>query len=365
MEDIKKTPLYKVHKDLGGKIIDFSGWALPVQYGGIISEHQAVRNFAGLFDVSHMGEIEISGKDAGGFVQELITNDISNLKDHQILYTPMCNENGGIIDDLLVYKFKESHYLLVVNAANIDKDWKWIINNKKGYNVYLDDRSNEISLIALQGPKAEAILGKLVDIDLSKLRFFYFEPQVNIQGINALVSRTGYTGEDGFEIYCSNEDVEKLWDLLLNAGREFGLQPAGLGARDTLRFEAGLPLYGNEIGEDISPLEGGLSYFVKLDKGDFIGRDALEKQREEGLKRKLVGIELEKGIPRQAYRVLREGRPVGEITTGYRSPSLNTNIAMALIETDHAIQGQEIQVEIREKVFPGRVVSKNFYKRKR
>ena len=365
MENLKKTPLYNVHKELGGKIIDFSGWALPVQYEGIISEHQAIRNAVGLFDVSHMGEIEISGGDAASFVQRLITNDISNLIDNQIIYSPMCNHDGGILDDLLVYKYNSKHYLLVVNAGNTQKDYNWIIKNSQDWDVSIKDLSNKYSLLALQGPKAEEVLGQAIDMDLSELKFFYFNPEANIQGINVLVSRTGYTGEDGFEIYCANEDVAKLWDLLLNLGKDFGIQPAGLGARDTLRFEAGLPLYGNEISEDITPLEGGLSFFVKLDKGDFIGKEALLKQREEGLKRKLVGIELERGIPRQGYWVLLDGRPIGEITTGYRSPTLKTNIAMALIEKEQATLGQEVQVEIRKKVFTGKIVSKNFYKRKK
>lgn len=363
MENVQKTALYNAHKELGGKIIDFAGWALPVQYEGIISEHEAVRNNAGLFDVSHMGEIDIAGKDAFEFIQRLITNDISNLKDNQISYSPICYEDGGIVDDLLVYKYNQEHFLLVVNASNTQKDYDWMLKNVNNFDVELKNLSDEYSQLALQGPKAQEILQKLTDTDLSTIKFFYFNPEVRIQGIKCIVSRTGYTGEDGFEIYCANGDIVKLWDIILAAGKDNGLKPAGLGARDTLRFEASLPLYGNEIDKDITPLEAGLGYFVKLNKDDFIGKEALEKQKQEGLKRKLVGIEMQKGIPRHGYTILKEDNPIGKVTTGYLSPTLGKNIALALIEEKYSAIGQEIEVQIRKKVFPATIVKKSFYKR--
>jgi len=275
-DSLKRTPLYEIHQRHGGKMIDFGGWELPVQYTGIIQEHHMVRGKAGIFDVSHMGEIEITGAKAQEFTRYLMTNDVTKLKDKQVQYTLMCYPDGGVVDDLLVYRFSEQHYLLVVNASNTDKDYQWILSHAPEV-IQVANVSEQYAQIAVQGPKAQEILQKISDTDLSQIRFFWFEPQVKMAGIECMVSRTGYTGEDGFEIYLPAAQAAELWEKIIEAGGE-NIVPAGLGARDTLRFEAKLPLYGQELGPDITPLEAGLSTFVKLDSGDFIGRDALLKQ---------------------------------------------------------------------------------------
>lgn len=362
MEDVKKTALHKTHERYGGKIINFAGWALPVQYEGIMEEHQAVRIAAGIFDVSHMGEVEIKGTDAFNFVQNLVTNDISVLEDNQILYTMMCYETGGVVDDLLVYRYNQDYYYLVVNASNVEKDFDWMLSNTKNYIVQLENISEKVSEIAIQGPKAEEILQKITQTKLSDLKFFYCKRDVLIDGVVCLVSRTGYTGEDGFEIYTSNEKIEQLWDKLMEVGKELGLKPAGLGARDTLRFEVALPLYGNELSKDISPLEAGLGYFVKLNNHDFIGKAALLKQKEEGLKRKTVGFEMkERGIPRHGYEVSIKDEIIGVVTTGYFSPTLKKNIGIALIDAKYSDLGSEILINIRNKKVKASVVNKKFY----
>lgn len=365
MENVKKTALFDLHERYGGKIIDFAGWALPVQYEGIMSEHEAVRNAAGVFDVSHMGEVEVKGAQAFDFVQNLVTNDVSVLEDNQIIYTLMCYENGGIVDDLLVYKFTDTHFYIVANASNIDKDFQWMCDNTHGFDVQLTNISKEISELALQGPKAEEILQKLTSVKLSDIKFFHCNREVEIAGVKCLVSRTGYTGEDGFEIYMVNDSVALIWDKLFEVGREYGLRPCGLGCRDTLRFEATLPLYGNEISQDITPLEAGLGIFVKLDKANFIGKDALVKQKAEGLKRKTVGFEMkDKGIPRHGYEVMANGEVIGFITTGYLSPTLKKNIGLALIDAKYSELGTEIQIVIRNKPLKAEVISKRFYSKK-
>lgn len=362
MENVKKTALFNAHERYGGKVIDFAGWALPVQYEGIIPEHEAVRNAAGLFDVSHMGEVEVTGPEAFDFVQNLVTNDISTLVDNQILYGMMCYVDGGVVDDLLVYKFNNEHFYLVINASNVDKDYQWMLDNKGKYNVKLDNISNEVSEVALQGPKAEEILQKLTDTNISDIKFFFCNREVYIDGIKCLVSRTGYTGEDGFEIYTSNDNIEKIWDKINAIGKEYGLMPCGLGCRDTLRFEAALPLYGNEISSTISPLEAGLGFFVKLNKENFIGKDALTKQKEDGLKRKTVGFEMkERGIPRHGYEVAINGKVIGVVTTGYFSPTLKRNIGIALIEAEYSELGTEIDIVIRNKPVKADVISRKFY----
>jgi glycine cleavage system T protein (aminomethyltransferase) len=299
----KKTPLYNEHVDLGGKVVDYAGWLLPIQYEGLVPEHHAVRNKLGIFDVSHMGAVNIMGKDADKFIDYLMTNDISKLEDHQIVYTFMCYEDGGVVDDLLVYKYNKEKFFLVVNAANIDKDFDWMKQHSKNFEVELENISDNTSILAVQGPLAQEVLQKMTDEDLSSIKFFYFKEDVKISGVNVMMSRTGYTGEDGFEIYAKPEDAPKLWNEILSEGKEKGIKPAGLGSRDTLRFEAGLPLYGQEISKEINPLEAGFKYFVKLKKeSDFIGKDSLKKQWENGLKRKLVGFELiDRGIPRAGY----------------------------------------------------------------
>lgn len=359
---MKKTPLYEEHVKLGGKIVDFGGWALPVQYSGIVAEHTATRERAGLFDVSHMGEIMVEGADAEAFLQYLITNDISHSADFAITYSPMCYENGFVVDDLLVYRYNKQKYLLVVNAANTDKDFAYIQEHLRG-DVRVENISDQVGQLALQGPQAEAILAPLCKgCDLSQLAFYHFYPEVDLAGKRVLISRTGYTGEDGFEIYCAAADAPELWQLLLHAGEAAGLLPAGLGARDTLRFEAGLPLYGHEISETISPLEGMLGIFVKKDKPmDYLGKEALAKARETGLQRKLVGLEMVgRGIPRDHYKVLKDGQEVGFVTSGSFSPTTGKNLALAIVQAPLAVVGESLDVVIREKPVEARVVARPF-----
>lgn len=363
MDSVKKTALYDEHVAAGGKIIDFAGWALPVQYEGIIEEHEAVRNAAGMFDVSHMGEVEVIGKDAFAFVQNLVTNDVSTLEDNQILYAMMCYEHGGVVDDLLVYKFGAEHFYLVINASNVEKDFAWMQEQSKGYDLTLENLSDRVSEIALQGPLAQEILQKIADVDLSTIKFFYCNRNVMIEGVKCLVSRTGYTGEDGFEIYAPHADIAKIWRKLHEVGKDFGLKPTGLGCRDTLRFEATLPLYGHEIDQNITPLEAGLGFFVKLDKPNFIGKDALVAQKANGLPRKTIGLEMAKGIPRQGYEVLAGDKVIGVITTGYFSPTLKKNIALALVDSAYGEMGSELGVQVRKNVFPATVISKRFYQK--
>lgn len=345
-------------------MIDFGGWALPVQYEGIIKEHRQVREAAGLFDVSHMGEITVKGRDAEQFIQNLVTNNIAAAVDGQIVYSPMCYPDGGVVDDLLVYRLGDGDYLLIVNAANTDKDFDWILENRQG-DVEIKNVSDEYAQFAIQGPKAEAVLQKLADLPLGEIGFYHFADQAKIAGVPAIVSRTGYTGEDGFEIYIAAEKAPEVWEKLLVAGSGDGLVPVGLGARDTLRFEVALPLYGNEITKDITPLEAGLGMFVKLDKENFIGKDALQKQKEEGLKRKLVGFEMvEPGVPRSHYEVSASGKSVGFVTSGSFSPSLQKNLGLALVDIAYAAIGTEIGIVIRNKDVRARVTAKPFYSKK-
>jgi aminomethyltransferase len=310
-----------------------------------------------------MGEVEVKGEHALDFVNNLITNDASVLEDSQILYTPMCYENGGVVDDILVYRFNKQHFILVVNASNVDKDFQWMNDNKRDYKVELTNISENTIELALQGPNAQKALQKLVDVNLEDIKFFYFNNSVKVNGVKCLISRTGYTGEDGFEIYTSNEYGEMLWNKILEAGKEYGIVPAGLGCRDTLRFEVSLPLYGNEISENISPLEAGLGFFVKLNKSNFIGKAALAEQKKQGLKRKLVGFEMvDRGIPRHGYEVSAQGGSIiGFVTTGYRSPSLGKNIGLAIIDSKYSSVGAEINIHIRNKHCKAEIISKKFY----
>ncbi|MCK5811887.1 MAG: glycine cleavage system aminomethyltransferase GcvT [Clostridiales bacterium] len=363
---MKKTPINELHKELGGKLIDFGGWELPVLYTSIIEEHNAVRENAGLFDVSHMGEITIKGRDAKDFVNYLITNDIKNMKEQQIIYTPMCYQDGGTVDDLLVYKKNEQDYFLVVNASNVLKDFKWISDQVKDFKVTINNVSNDYAQIAIQGPKAEMILQKLTSTSLQQITFFTFNEAVDINGIKALVSRTGYTGEDGFEIYADAKDGSELFSLLLHAGKDHGILPCGLGARDTLRFESALPLYGHELTKDITPVEAGLTYFIKPEKDKFIGKDKIVKQIEEKPKRRLVGFEMiDKGIARSEYTVLdEEGNKIGFVTSGSFSPSLQKNLGLALVERSYRKRDTLIYIEVRNKIKQAKVVKKPFYKKK-
>jgi aminomethyltransferase len=367
MTELKRTPLFDVYKEFGGKTIDFGGWELPVQFSSIKEEHESVRTRAGLFDVSHMGEIEVKGPDSLNYLQKMLTNDISKIKNGGAQYNAMCYENGGTVDDLLVYKIEDNHYLLVVNASNIEKDFKWLEDHLEG-NVSIDNLSEKMAQLALQGPLAEKVLQKLAgDTDLSTIGFFKFQQAVTINGKNALVSRTGYTGEDGFEIYCDASDAVDLWKAILSAGKDEGVVPCGLGSRDTLRFEATLALYGQELSPEISPLEAGIGFAVKLNKeADFIGKEALKQQKEKGAARKLVGIEMiDRGIPRHGYPVYKGEELIGEVTTGTQSPSLKKNIGLVLIKNEHTGLDSEIEVEIRGKRLKAKVVPTPFYKREK
>ncbi|MBP2240857.1 aminomethyltransferase [Cytobacillus eiseniae] len=365
MSQLKRTPLFEVYKDYGAKTIDFGGWDLPVQFSSIKEEHEVVRTKAGLFDVSHMGEIEVKGADSLPYLQKMMTNDLSKLKISAAQYTAMCYENGGTVDDLLVYKLADNHYLLVVNASNIEKDYKWLADHLEG-DVELKDLSEETAQVAIQGPLAETVLQKLAaDTNLSDIGFFKFQENVDLNGKKALVSRTGYTGEDGFEVYCNTKDVISIWKDILEAGKEEGVLPCGLGARDTLRFEANLVLYGQELSPEISPLEAGIGFAVKVKKeDDFIGKDTLTAQKENGLTRKLAGIEMiDRGIPRHGYPVYFGEELIGEVTTGTQSPTLKKNIGLALLKTEHTEIGTEVEVEIRGKRLKAIVAATPFYKR--
>ncbi len=360
-EQLKVTCLHDSHLALGAKMSPFAGFDMPIQYSSITEEHLAVRGNVGMFDVSHMGEIFVSGPDAEKFVNHIFTNDIRPMVPGQVLYGMMLYPDGGTVDDLLVYKeFAADHYLLVVNAANIEKDFLWIKDNSKGYDVKLVNDSGNWGQIALQGPKAEETLVKVLGFaaDAAGLTFYTFK-DFEDAGTRVIISRTGYTGEDGFEIYAAPDLIVKYWDAFLKAG----VVPCGLGCRDTLRFEAGLPLYGDELTSEISPVVAGFSMFCKLDKDEFIGKEAIADQKANGTKMKLVGIELaDKAIPRAGYPVeLEDGTEVGVVTTGYHSISLGKSICFALVKRECGALDAPLSVRIRKKVFPGKVVKKRFY----
>ena len=351
----KKTCLYDKHVAQGALMSPFGGFDMPIQYSGIVDEHQAVRTACGVFDVSHMGEVLITGRDAERYVNHIFTNNVVGMPNGKILYGMMCYEDGGVVDDLLVYKVGDQRFFLVINAANIDKDWAWIQEQAKGYDVQLEHQSDMYGELAVQGPDSEQVMKDVLGIDGSDLTFYTFKEIGNV-----IVSRTGYTGEDGFEIYATPIYINKCWDKLMASGR---CKPCGLGCRDTLRFEVGLPLYGDELSADITPIMAGLGIFVKLDKDEFIGKEALAKQKTDGLAKKIVGIELaDKAIPRHGYTVLNmEGEPIGEVTTGYHTISTDKSVCMALIDTPYAKLDTEVQIQIRKKVFSGKVVKKQFY----
>lgn len=350
----KKTCLYDKHVALGALISPFGGFDMPIQYTNIVDEHQAVRQACGVFDVSHMGEVLISGPDAERYVNHIFTNDVRQMPNGKILYGMMCYENGGVVDDLLVYKMDSDCFFLVINASNIDKDWAWIQEQAKGYQVTLNHQSDQYGELAVQGPQAEAVMEEVLGIACKELTFYTFKTIGKV-----IVSRTGYTGEDGFEIYADATYINECWDKLIVSGR---CKPCGLGCRDTLRFEVGLPLYGDELSQDITPIMAGLGMFVKLDKDEFIGKEALAKQKAEGAPKKLVGIELaDKAIPRHGYAVLKEGQQVGEVTTGYHTISTDKSVCMALVDTNCAALGTEVDIQIRKKTFPGTVCKKRFY----
>ena len=349
----KKTCLYDKHVALGALISPFGGFDMPIQYTNIIDEHQAVRQHCGVFDVSHMGEVLVSGKDAERYVNHVFTNDVRNIPNGKILYGMMCYEDGGVVDDLLVYKMADDKFFLVINAANIDKDWAWIQQQSKGFDITLDHQSDQYGELAIQGPEAEQVMEQVLGIPCKELVFYTFKTIDDI-----IVSRTGYTGEDGFEIYAAPDAIRTYWDQLMAAN----IKPCGLGCRDTLRFEVGLPLYGDELSESITPIMAGLGIFVKLDKEEFIGKDALARQKAEGAPKKLVGIELhDKAIPRHGYAVIKDGNIIGEVTTGYHSISTDKSVCMALIDSAYAALDTDVEIQIRKKTFPGTVCKKRFY----
>jgi len=361
-DDLKRTPLYEEHRRLGAKLVPFAGFEMPVQYSaGILAEHRAVRSHAGLFDVSHMGELEIRGGDALGLIQYVTTNDASRLEVGQAQYTVICQEDGGALDDCLVYRF-DDHYMVVPNAANVDKIRAWIEKYAGRFDVRVVDRSDEMALLALQGPKAEEILRGLTDVDLGAIAYYHFAVG-EVDGRHAVISRTGYTGEDGFELYLAADDAPHVWRRLLDVGAPHGLLPVGLGARDSLRLELGYILYGNDLDENHTPLEAGLGWVVKLDKGDFLGRNALARLKQEGLRERLAGFVMkERAFPRHGYEVRVGGEPAGEVTSGILSPSLDQGIGLAYIPVEAATPGTAIEVVIRNRPVAAEVVRPPFYK---
>jgi aminomethyltransferase len=362
--DLKKTPLNAVHRQMGARMVPFGGWDMPVQYSSILEEHRAVRGAAGLFDISHMGEIELRGPDAFAAIQRLVSSDASKLQVGQVQYAALCYDNGTFVDDLTVYKLADDHFMLTVNASNIEKDDAWIRDRVKG-RVEVRNISDETALLALQGPKAPAILQPLTPVDLSQIRYYWFR-HGQVLDAEAILSRTGYTGEDGFEIYLSPARAETLWWRLLEAGKSSGVLPTGLGARDTLRLEAKMALYGNDIDDRHTVLEADLGWIVKFEKGPFIGREALERQRMEGIRRKLVGIEMMgRGIARSHYPIVKDGREIGEVTSGGPSPTLGKNIGLGYVAIEQAAIGGEVDVLIRGEPVRARIVPTPFYKRKR
>jgi len=357
----KRTPLYEEHLRLGAKMVEFAGWEMPIQYSSIIKEHKQVRESAGLFDVSHMGEIEIVGPDAIDFADYLVTNNVNKLKNGQICYTPMCNKKGGIIDDFLVYRLANNKVLFVVNASNTDKDFKWINNQKDNFDVEIFNKSDKVAQLALQGPKAEKLLRAISQIELETIEFYHFT-QGRVSGIETILSRTGYTGEDGFELYIDSEAAVPLWRKILEIGNNKDILPAGLGARDTLRFEACYMLYGNDLNETITPFEAPLKWTVKFEK-DFIGKKALMEQKEKGITRKLRGLEIKgKAIPRHEHKVYLNDKEIGWISSGMFAPTLKKSLALAYIDKGIAKTGSIVEVEIRKKKVEAEIVKLPFYR---
>ena len=358
---VKKTAIYEEHVKQGGRIVEFAGFLMPIQYkNGILSEVKRVRKTVGVFDVSHMGEVEVKGKDALAFVNYITINDASTLEEYQVQYSAMCYEDGGIVDDLLVYRLPD-RYLLAVNASNTDKDFEWIMKNKEG-EVEVSNISDTITQLAIQGPVAEKVVQQLTDTDLSSMEF-YWSTETEVSGIKCVLSRTGYTGEDGFEIYAKNEGGMKLWYDVFNAGKEFDIEPVGLGARDLLRLEMKYCLYGNDIDKTTNPLEAGLSWITKLAQEDFIGKDALLKQKEEGIRRRLVCFEMiEKGMPRHHYEIFSGEEKIGFVTSGNFSPSVDKFIGLGYINKPFHKSGTEILVDIRGGKKKAVIVKPPFYK---
>ncbi len=368
---LKRTALFEEHQKLGGRLIDFGGWELPVQYSGVLDEHPACRTAAGLFDVSHMGEVHVHGSDAEAFLNFLVTNNVAKIANGQAQYTAMCNYDGGIVDDLIIYRRSPTDYLVVVNASNTEKDFHWMLevhqeNERKFPEVRIENQSAQWTQIAIQGPKAAEILQKLTSTPLSEIKTYWFTEGQVLDEIPSILARTGYTGEDGFEVYVPWDSGPAVWNALLETGRPLGLKPCGLGARDTLRLEMKYPLYGHELSDATNPLEAGLSWVTKLEKDDFVGKAAILKAKEAGLKRQLVGLKLtERGIPRQGYSVYTAdgARQIGELTSGTQSPSTKEAIGIAYVERELAKIGTPISVDIRGTKVKGEIVPTPFYKR--
>ena len=368
-DNLKKTPLNGIHRELGGKMVDFGGWDMPVQYTtGVIEEQLRTRTASALFDVSHMGEIWVEGADAIAFLNRLTTNDVTKLVDGQAHYSALTNEKGGVVDDLLVYRFDQDKLLLVVNAGTTEKDWDWITSHKKGEDIALTNASSDYCQIAVQGPDAIGILRQLTDTNLDEIKYYWFTTG-HVDGVEAIISRTGYTGEDGFEVYADAKFAVQLWNKLLATGRygdADGILPAGLAARNTLRLESAMSLYGHELGDDITPLEAGLGWITKLQKGEFIGREALVTLKEKGLTRKLVGFEMtDRGIARDGFDIYINDEKVGYVTSGSPAPFLKKNIGLAFLPVEFANIGQEIKNDVRGKHLAAEVIPTPFYRRQK
>jgi len=357
---LKRTPLYAVHVRAGARMVPFGGWEMPVQYSGIVEEHRTVRRAVGLFDVSHMGEFEVVGPGALAVLQRLTTNDVSALAVGQIQYSLLCYPDGGIVDDLTLYRLGDDRFMLTVNAANIDKDWAWVTEHGRG-DARWSNVSAETALLAVQGPRAEALVGRLADMDVTAIGYYRFASG-KVAGIAVIISRTGYTGEDGFELFVSAEEGERLWDALMDAGKADGIVPVGLGARDTLRLEMKYALYGNDIDQTTNPIEAGLGWVVELGKGEFIGRAAVERVKAEGPRRKLVGFEMvDRAVARHGYRILKDGVAIGVVTSGSYGPQVERYIGMGYVPTRRSRVGDEFEVEVRGKGQRAKVVQTPFY----
>jgi glycine cleavage system T protein (aminomethyltransferase) len=361
---LERTPLNAAHRKLGARMVDFGGWDMPVEYSGIIAEHLAVRRAVGVFDVSHMGEIEIRGPQALALIDFLTSNAASRLQNGQAQYSGLLYPNAGFVDDILVHRIADDHYFLCVNAANQRKDYDWIVSQNR-FEAEVEFASEKYVQIAIQGPRALATLSRLTETDLAAIRYYWFE-RGQVSGAPAIIARTGYTGEDGFEIYIPPHEGERIWNAVLEAGKQEGILPCGLGARNTLRLEAAMSLYGHEIDESITPYEANLGWIVKLDKGDFVGRDLLVQQKSEGVKRRVVGFEMRgRGIGRDGYRVFAEGQDAGWVTSGSPSPLLQKNIGLCMLPVAHAAAGRSIEIAIRERRVEAETVPTPFYRRQK
>jgi len=362
---LRRTPLHERHRRAGGKLVPFAGWEMPVQYAGVMDEHRAVRTAAGLFDVSHMGEVAVRGPGAESYLDAITPNHVAKLGVGRAHYSGLLTERGTYIDDLLIYKLAPDAFMVVVNAANRERDFEWMRARTAGHDVEVRDVSDDYALLALQGPKAVEILRPLTDVDLDTVRYYGFA-HGTVEGHRAIVSRTGYTGEDGFELYVDPESGPQLWDRLLESGASHGLVPVGLGARDTLRLEAGMALYGHELDEQTTPWEAGLDWVVKLDKGDFVGRDALVRQREQGVPRRLVGFGVTgRGIAREGHLVRAGGRQIGAVTSGTFSPTFQRALGMAYVESGSGEVGSEVEIDVRGRPVAARLEAIPFYRRSR